>query len=371
MHAYVADLADSQEIFEAKELCGKFSVDGLASCAFGVDAGAFGEGNTEFLYHSKNAFKINIIKFMLDPLLPTILKKMAVSLGLKNLVTYCFANEHTKFLMSVVEQSIKQRKESNIKRNDLIDLMIEAVEGEADHDDEDNLHATDQYEKDAKIAGHAKGKRLSYDDVIGTAIGMLAAGYDTTAISMSYMLYELALNQDVQETLYEEIRDAAAHVDKLSYETLQSLPYLDAVIHEALRRHPIGALNVRTCTKEYKIPGSNLVIREGEQVWVNSFGIYMDPEVYPNPTEFNPENFMKENRSERSPYSFMTFSLGPRNCLAMRFAMYEMKICISGLISKFRFLPCEKTVQLCDLKVDKVAIFGEAEGGLWIRCEKR
>ena len=118
MHAYLGDIADSQEIFETKNLCGRFSIDGLASCAFGVDAKAFDEGPTEFLHHSQNAFKVGKIamfKLVFAEVLPNVLKKIAVSLGLQDMVSYAFANEHTKFLMNVVEQSFKQRKESNIK----------------------------------------------------------------------------------------------------------------------------------------------------------------------------------------------------------------------------------------------------------------
>ena len=374
MNTYISDFAETQDMFETKDVCGKFSIDGLASCAFGVDAKTFEDGDSKFVYHSQEAFKFHtgaVLRFVLAAILPNSLKKIAVALGFENLVRYAFANEHTNFLMNVVEQSFKQRKESNIKRNDLIDLMIEAIEGDADHADEDNIHAGDQYENDAKIVGHVKGNKLTYDDVIATAVLMLAAGYDTTGTTMSYILYELAINQDVQETLYEEIRDAAAHVDKLTYEELQSLPYLDAVIHETLRRHTIIAMLERICTKDYKIPGRDLVIKKGGLVRINNVGICMDPEIFPNPTEFNPENFSKDNRAERNPYSFMAFSLGPRNCLGMRFAMYEMKVCISSLVSRFRFFPCEKTTQPCNLKSSPDSFFGQADGGLWIKCENR
>ena len=101
----------------------------------------------------------------------------------------------------------------------------------------------------------------------------------------------------------------------------------------------------------------------------SNVGICFDPDIFPNPHEFNPENFFKENRSDRNPYSFMAFSLGPRNCLAMRFAMFEMKVCISNLVTNFRFLPCDKTSKVVEW--DPKSFLGEAKGGLWIKCEKR
>ena len=247
-------------------------------------------------------------------------------------------------------------------------MMIDALEGTLDVT-EDDAYANDQYEKDSKLIGHVKKtKDVDYDHVISTATIMLIAGYDTTATTMSYILYELALNQDCQETLFEEIENAKSG-DRLSYDTIQSLPYLEAVIHETLRRHPVIAALERPCTKEYKMPDTNLVIRKGDLVRVNNIGICFDPDIFPNPEEWNPDNFTKENRADRNPYSFMAFSLGPRNCLAMRFAMFEMKVCISHLVSKFKILSTSKTCK--NVQVDPKHILGAAKDGLWIRFEER
>ena len=177
------------------------------------------------------------------------------------------------------------------------------------------------------------------------------------------------MNQDCQEALYDVIMDSADDVEDLAYETIQSLPYLDAVIHETMRKYPIVAWLERVCTKEYKLPGHEIIIPKGGLVRTNNVGICYDPEIFPSPNEFKPERFLKENRGDRNPYTFMGFSLGPRNCLAMRFAMFEMKMFISSLVSNFRFLPCERTVK--EVEWDPKTFAGGAKGGLWITCEKR
>ena len=374
MNGYVLKLAQSDQPFETKDLAGKFSLDGLASCAFGVETGSFDGTESEFLNHGKQVFKfgkITFLKMICAGLVPTPIKKAAFALGLNNIFNYPFANEHSKFLMNVIEASFKQRKESKTKRNDLLDMMIEAVEGSLDQSEDDDMHAADQFEKDAKIVGQIKKKNLSYDDVIATAILLLAAGYDTTGSALSWMLYDLAMNQNCQDTLYEEIIESGKDVNKLPYDTLQRLPYLDAVIHETLRRHPIIAGLERVCTKDYQVPDSRVVIRKGDLVRLSGIGISLDPDIYPNPMEYNPDRFLTENTSDRNPYSFLTFSLGPRNCIGMRFSMYEMKCCISNLVAKFRFVPCEKTVGYADLVQSKTDVFGGTEHGLWIKCEER
>ena len=127
----------------------------------------------------------------------------------------------------------------------------------------------------------------------------------------------------------------------------------------------------RICTKDYAVPNSNIVIKKGDLVRLDNIGICFDPEIYPNPMEYNPERFLKENAAELNPYGFLIFSLGPRNCIGMRFSMYEMKCCISNLVAKFRFVPCDKTVKYEDLKYSFEDVFGGTKHGLWIKCEER
>ena len=129
MNEYVLKLAQNNQAFETKDLAGKFSLDGLASCAFGVETGSFENTESEFLHHSKNVFKFTdytFPKMILSSLTPNIIKKAAASLGIYSLFSYPFANEHSKFLMHIVQSSFKQRKELNTKRNDLFrnDLLI-------------------------------------------------------------------------------------------------------------------------------------------------------------------------------------------------------------------------------------------------------
>ena len=366
-------LIEHNEDIELKDTMGKFSMDALASCAFGVDSGTFTNPNSEseFVKHAKILFDFGapwaMFQLIVSLFTPKLVKQFLSRIGLKNIGTVPGLKSHA-FLQSVIEASIKQRRESKTRRNDLVDLMIDALEGTLDVT-EDEAGVNDQYEKDSKLIGHVKKtKDLNLENVISTATVMLMAGYDTTATTMSYILYELALNQGCQETLFEEIENAKSG-GGLSYDTIQSLPYLEAVIHETLRFHPVISALERPCTKEYKMPDTNLVIRKGDIVRVNNIGICFDPDVFPNPEEWNPDNFTKENRANRNPYSFMAFSLGPRNCLAMRFAMFEMKVCISHLVSKFKILSTAKTCK--NVRVDPRNFLGGAEGGLFVRFEER
>ena len=364
MESYIDELAATQEDIELKNLMGKFSMAAIASCAFGVDSGSFTnkEKPSEFVEHARNIFEgpglfWNRISSLITMVTPNRLKKMLTTLGFKNMPPFPNLKEN-KFFQNVVDATIKQRKDSRMKRNDLVDLMVAATEG--------NLDSTDDY---THIDSTSKVEKVlnsgNYDNVISTAVILLLAGYDTTGTTMSYILHELALNQDCQETLYDEIQSAK----DLSYDTIQSLPYLDAIIHETLRRHPVVATLDRPCKNNYKVANSNFVLEKGIRIRVNNIGICNDPNIYAKPEQWNPDNFLKENKGKRNPYSFMAFSLGPRNCLAMRFAMFEIKVAISHLISRYTVLPTSKTNK--DVQVDPKHVLGGAKGGLWVKLEKR
>jgi cytochrome P450 len=364
----------SKEDVELKDLMGRYSMSAIASCAFGVDSCSFtNEGSeSEFVKQAKKMFQGDFwskIIFTVTIFTPNRVKQIFSGIGLKNFPPVPNLKENT-FFQNVVEATIKQRKESKKRRNDLVDLMIDATEGKLDSTEgESEKHNNNEMESNSMNPSSKKFEDLGYDSVISTAVIFLFAGYDTTGTTMSYILYELALNQDCQNALFEEIERNTNSTGELSYDAIQSLPYLEAVIHETLRKYPVLSMLERPCTKDYKLPNTDLVVEKGMRVRLNNVGICFDPEIYPKPEEWNPDNFSKENRANRNPYSFMAFSLGPRNCLAMRFAMFEMKVAISHVVSKFKILATPKTCK--NVQVDPKHMLGAAKEGLLIKFEER
>ena len=79
----------------------------------------------------------------------------------------------------------------------------------------------------------------------------------------------------------------------------KNLPYLDMVVHETLRLHPPAGIIARHCTKDFN--DDDLELKKGSDVNIPVTGIHMDPKYYPNPESFNPQNFSKESRANRSP----------------------------------------------------------------------
>ena len=132
------ELAEKNEEFELKEVLGKYSMDTIASCAFGVDSQAFTNKESKFVEYAANLFQTTAsdgIKFMLYVIPFDIGIYILRALNLP-----FWKKDEAEFFYNVILDSLKQRRESKVRRNDLIDLMVDAVKGEIgdDHDHNNN-----------------------------------------------------------------------------------------------------------------------------------------------------------------------------------------------------------------------------------------
>lgn len=133
--------------------------------------------------------------------------------------------------------------------------------------------------------------------------------------------------------------------------------------------YPPFAQISRKAAQPYKIPDTDIVIPKGTEVWIPIYPIHHDPDNYPNPEVYNPENFTPEAIRNRNPYAFLSFSEGPRNCLGMRFAQLQTKFGIATIIDNFKLTlnPRTKPTFKLDLKSPVVLAW---DGGLWLNAER-
>lgn len=121
---------------------------------------------------------------------------------------------------------------------------------------------------------------LSNDDIRQEAQGYIVAGSDTTAVSLTYLVYSVCSNDHVRRQLLDEL---AGVPEQFTYKDLRNLPYLNQVIDETLRLYtavpsplprevpPEGA-----CFGEYRVPGQVTVSTQ-------SYSLHRDPEIFPDP----------------------------------------------------------------------------------------
>ena len=97
----------------------------------------------------------------------------------------------------------------------------------------------------------------------------------------------------------------------------------------------------RECNKETVIRG--ITVHEGTVVVAPTHAIHYDPKIWPEPERFNPWRFTPEEKGKHSSYDWLPFGAGPRNCLAMRLALLEVKVAVAHLVQKYKFVRSEKT----------------------------
>lgn len=137
---------------------------------------------------------------------------------------------------------------------------------------------------------------------------------------LTFAAYELAVNPDVQTRLFEEVRETSESIggQRLHYDALQKMKYMDQVVTETLRKWPPALLTDRLCNRDYVFDDGKdmkLLIEKGRVVWIPISAIHRDPTYWPEPEKFDPERFSDENKKNVIPGTFMPFGNGPRNCI--------------------------------------------------------
>uniref|UniRef100_A0A914UNI5 Cytochrome P450 n=1 Tax=Plectus sambesii TaxID=2011161 RepID=A0A914UNI5_9BILA len=183
-------------------------------------------------------------------------------------------------------------------------------------------------------------------EIVGQCFLFLAAGYDTTANTLAYLSYHLAVNEDAQNKLIAEIDDFIPTEDDITYESVQNLTYLDWCLKESLRMNSLGSLaNARLCMKGCTVGEQKLQVEEGVVVQANVWSIHYNKKIWGEDADsFRPERFDPETLSEpRHPMAWQPFGAGPRICMGMRFALLEVKMTLCHLLKNFRIQKCDKT----------------------------
>lgn len=165
---------------------------------------------------------------------------------------------------------------------------------------------------------------------------LYAAGTDTTSHSAMMMIYYLIMHPNVREKLLEEIQRVIKNDDDIVYEKVKEMIYLDCVIHECLRIYqPANGIFIREATQDHML--GDLKILKGTLIMISSLSNHYNAAHFENPTEFRPERWLGEDGKLKNPkpFSWLTFSAGPRSCIGKQLALSELKIIAIQLLRKY------------------------------------
>ncbi|KAL0581128.1 hypothetical protein V5O48_000917 [Marasmius crinis-equi] len=178
-----------------------------------------------------------------------------------------------------------------------------------------------------------EGLSQENEDVLRmTAAGLYSGGADTTVSAMTTFFLVMTLYPDVQKRAQDEIdrvvgKDGLPHVKDRG-----ELPYVEAIIKEILRWAPVAPLGLpHRVTQEDEYMGFR--IPEGVTVLANIWAIMRDPDLYKDPSTFNPNRFLG-NQSEQDPRKF-AFGFGRRVCPGAQFAEDSLFMNVSRILATF------------------------------------
>ncbi|XP_054711969.1 cytochrome P450 4V2-like [Uloborus diversus] len=168
-------------------------------------------------------------------------------------------------------------------------------------------------------------------------------GHDTTAMAISWALYNIGLHPEVQEKIFQELESIFGD-DRdrpISADDLKEMKYLECVLKESLRLYPSVAFIAREIKEN--LPVGNYTIPTGSLCLILILALHQDSEQFPNPEKFDPDRFLPENAGGRHPYSYIPFSAGPRNCIGQKFALMEDKTILAHVLRKFKITSLDST----------------------------
>jgi cytochrome P450 len=213
--------------------------------------------------------------------------------------------DRAKAARQIIFNIIQERKNSNQRFDDLLDMLLEA-----------------RYEDN--------GEPMHVDQVIDEILILLIAGHETTANALAWSLYLLTTHEEELK----KVRKASAN---LSVAECVASSELNAVIKESMRLYPPAWISDRVALGDdqyqgFSFPNDSIII-------VFYYGLHRDKKHWKDPDLFQPSRFYKSSLDKEKIKAFFPFGAGPRLCIGNNFAMAEMVIFLQSVIQRFDFKP--------------------------------
>jgi cytochrome P450 len=188
--------------------------------------------------------------------------------------------------------------------------------------------------------GSAMPDRLIRDEIMTGLVG----GHESTAVAMTWALYLLARHPEIQERASVEVQRVLAGRLPTAAD-LPALPYVEMVVHEALRLYPPFYLNGRETIEEVELGGYR--IPKGRLIFYAQWIMQRQGRYFDQPERFWPERWA-EGLMERLPkYAYFPFGGGPRICIGNMLALMEIRLLVAMAVQRFRLaLPADHALEL-------------------------
>ncbi|XP_054157371.1 cytochrome P450 3A24-like [Oppia nitens] len=371
--------------FDIYDLFQGLTTDVIGRTAFGIQSNVQMDPNNKFLKAAKDVFaarpgsKWYSVAVNCFPQLDHILYYYRRA---EELLKDRLGRSPTGILLDMSQEIINIRKtNSNMKRKDLLQLMMDSkISGQEFFDLSDHklTASTDLQESDVsnnieldtslqtKVAKH--DIRLSEDEIRANCVLFYEAGYETTSTALGFAAHILVNKPEVQERVRREVLKLYETEGRLDFNTVTKLEYMEWMLNETMRLYPpLITFVTRETIADYSY--GNITIPKGTSVQFATYFMHHDPDQWPDPEKFDPERFSAGRRHEAHPSSWQPFGNGPRNCVGMRFAFFEMKLCLAKLLLNYRLEPGPRT-ERGEITVDTKLVSLCPKYGVFVKAVK-
>ncbi|CAM5307398.1 cytochrome P450 [Streptomyces purpurascens] len=176
------------------------------------------------------------------------------------------------------------------------------------------------------------GEPLTGHQICSEILTLAVAGTETTASVLSWALYELARNPDIEARVMAEL-DEVLGERPVAFDDVIRLPYLNRVITETLRLHHPGWLVTRRTTEETRL--GEWILPAGTELAYCQHALHRDPERFPDPHTFAPDRWT-DPAQDPPPGAFLPFGDGKHKCMGDRLALTEMVTALATMLRSVR-----------------------------------
>ncbi|KAK4447336.1 cytochrome P450 [Podospora aff. communis PSN243] len=201
---------------------------------------------------------------------------------------------------------------------------------------------------EVKIAGH---QRPSVENMAEEAFAILIAASDTTGNAMTVAAYHVITNPRVYAKLMAELTEAfpvGDGLNNMSFAQLERLPYLTGVVKEGLRLSYGVIGRLPRVVPRGGATFNDFYFPEGTVVGMSSYLLHRNPDVFPNPTAFEPERWINPDpeTSKALRTCLVPFSRGSRGCIGQNLAMCELYLTLGTLFRRVQNMAAEEVGEL-------------------------